>query len=313
MLYFLKMNLEYQNPNFICIGPEKTGTTWLYTILSQHPQFFLPPVKEIRYFWERVFLPEQNLIKRFTDSHWHYFLYQKYLQNRTRFYIRNTKKLLCLEKDILGRLIWDFKYLFFPHTESWYSSLFKSGLNKVTGDITPLYYRLPETEIHQISKSFPNLKIIILLRNPIDRSWSKARMNLCRHRNRKFEEVKKEEFYNFFDEEFNWLPSYIDLIDSWKKYFPSGNVHVNFYDKLVEEPLIFLTDICDFLKVDINKIPDFIRKKISQKVNQGLDISIPTEYLNYLIQLYSNCIEETSTYNKLYPKRWTDNLTNTVT
>ena len=302
------MNSKYQKPHFMCIGPEKTGTTWLYNTLIQHPQLYLPPVKEIRYFWERAFLPDENLIKRFTSSHWHCFAYRKYLQERTKFYAKNINSIFSLDKALWKRLSWDFKYLFFPHTETWYYSLFQDGLNKVIGDIDPLCYRIPESEINHISRMFPDLKIIILIRNPIDRSWSKAKMNLCRNTNLKLEEVKQEEFYDHFEQEFNRLPSYKNLIDLWTKYFPLENVHVNFYDKLADDPFIFLTEICDFLQVDVNQTPDSIRHKLSQRVNQGLEISIPKNYLNYLKKLYSNCIEETFTYNQIYPKRWTGTI-----
>ena len=303
------MNSKIQHPNFLCIGLEKAGTSWLYQNLKQHPQVFLPPVKEIRFFWERFFLSDQNLAKRLTGSHWHYVLFQKYLRNRLRFYLKNGGRLFLMEREILERLIWDLKYLFFPHTERWYSSLFKVEEYKITGDITPLYFQLPEEEIHRISKSFPDLKIIILLRNPIDRAWSKAKMNLCKHRSREFEEVKAEEFYSHFDEVFDNLSSYTALICLWEKYFPQENVHVNFYDKLVQAPLTFLTDICNFLNIEVSHIPDSVRENLSNRVNQGLDISIPKEYLNHLVKLYSNCIEETYRYyelssNEPYPRGW---------
>ena len=37
-------------PDFFVIGPQRTGTTWLYRQLSLHPEVFIPTQKEIRYF-----------------------------------------------------------------------------------------------------------------------------------------------------------------------------------------------------------------------------------------------------------------------
>jgi hypothetical protein len=37
-------------PNFLVIGAEKSGTTWLYDRLRRHPDVFMPKVKEIHYF-----------------------------------------------------------------------------------------------------------------------------------------------------------------------------------------------------------------------------------------------------------------------
>lgn len=36
--------------NFICIGAQKAGTTTLADILSQHPDIYIPPIKETKYF-----------------------------------------------------------------------------------------------------------------------------------------------------------------------------------------------------------------------------------------------------------------------
>lgn len=37
-------------PNFLIIGAEKAGTTWLYDVLRRHPDIFLPDTKELSFF-----------------------------------------------------------------------------------------------------------------------------------------------------------------------------------------------------------------------------------------------------------------------
>src|SRR2546423_15689927 len=37
-------------PDFICIGAQKAGTGWLYEQLRNHPDFWMPPMKELHYF-----------------------------------------------------------------------------------------------------------------------------------------------------------------------------------------------------------------------------------------------------------------------
>ena len=37
-------------PNFICIGAQRAGTTWLYHCLKEHPEVFVPEKKELRFF-----------------------------------------------------------------------------------------------------------------------------------------------------------------------------------------------------------------------------------------------------------------------
>jgi hypothetical protein len=36
-------------PDFLCVGAQKGGTSWLYRQLERHPDFWMPPVKEFHY------------------------------------------------------------------------------------------------------------------------------------------------------------------------------------------------------------------------------------------------------------------------
>src|SRR5438046_9791001 len=37
------------SPDFLCVGAQKAGTSWLYRQLEPHPDFWMPPVKELHY------------------------------------------------------------------------------------------------------------------------------------------------------------------------------------------------------------------------------------------------------------------------
>jgi hypothetical protein len=43
-------------PNFLVIGAQKTGTTWLAKCLGEHPDILVPEVKEVCFF-DRHFTP----------------------------------------------------------------------------------------------------------------------------------------------------------------------------------------------------------------------------------------------------------------
>lgn len=298
-------NLIFHKPDFICIGPEKTGTTWLHKNLQQHPHIFLPYPKEVRYFWEKVFLcPEttDNFWLKFTSSHWHYRSIRRYALVSA---YHNFNNLFHFKfNPLIHRCSWDWKYLFSRHSDTWYNSLFNEEKNIITGDISPLYYRLPEIEIERISQKFPHVKIIILLRNPIDRAWSKAKMNLCVHQKQTFTKVTAEDWYRAFDEEFSYLPSYQTLISNWQKYFSPEQVKVFFYETILDNNWNFLQEICNFIQVDINKFPPSLQQHISKKINAGLKIDIPPQYANYLASLYKNCIQEMCQQYQMYPQQW---------
>ena len=44
------MNARRVLPNFLFIGPDKCGSTWMYEVLRGHPEAFVPKVKDIYYF-----------------------------------------------------------------------------------------------------------------------------------------------------------------------------------------------------------------------------------------------------------------------
>ena len=46
-------------PDFLCIGAQKAGTSWLDVMLRQHPGVFLPPMKEV-HFYDFIYLPEHR-------------------------------------------------------------------------------------------------------------------------------------------------------------------------------------------------------------------------------------------------------------
>lgn len=44
-------------PNFIFIGPDKSGSSWLYNIFKAHPEIFVPEIKDI-YFLTDIMIEE---------------------------------------------------------------------------------------------------------------------------------------------------------------------------------------------------------------------------------------------------------------
>ncbi len=51
-------------PGFIVIGAQKAGTTWLYECLSEHPEVFVPRMKEVHYFIR----PEHDRLSRMANG-----------------------------------------------------------------------------------------------------------------------------------------------------------------------------------------------------------------------------------------------------
>lgn len=112
------MNSKQHKPNFLYIGPPKSGSTWLYEVLAQHPDVFVPVLKDI-YFFDRYFdrgVPwyfkqfkecrEQSAIGEIS----HDYLYSKDACARIAQTLPGVK-LITILRDPTSRAISHFRYL----------------------------------------------------------------------------------------------------------------------------------------------------------------------------------------------------------
>ena len=292
-----------KGPTFICIGPQKTGTTWLYVNLKSHPQVFLPNIKETRYLWERKRYKDNSFFDRLRlssqDFHFreitHFFIQRMYVNG-----INSLKLSLNFNE-----LLWELKYFLFKHTDDLYVYLFSPKKGIITGDISPQYWqKLEENDIRELSTLFPHLKVIILLRNPIERIWSHAKHCLVKYPSplREQKEVSEADFVNFFKK--NSKLGYLTLIYRWRKYFPKNNIHINYFDQLVEDPKVLYEQICTFLNIDFDQ---FTKKKFSDLKNiqnKGVDLEMPDHFAKYLAELNKKQIDELCEHFYPYPQKW---------
>ena len=133
-------------PNFFIVGAANSGTTSLYTCLNQHPQVFLPALKEPHYF-----------------AH----VRPAYEQRYMRTYITE---------------------------ENAYLRLFRRGVEyPAVGEASPSYLFDAEAP-SRIRRVLPNAKIIMLLRDPVERAHSHYLMDVR-------EGVQREQFYRAIEED----------------------------------------------------------------------------------------------------------------
>jgi hypothetical protein len=124
-------------PGFICVGPEKTGSSWLYRNLKWHPEIYLPPINEIRSFYNRYAYPGEGLRDRFSArGDWHVRQYRGFLRKRFRYYLRHPHELLFHWQ----RTKWDLRFLFGSRNDGWYLSLFDPAGERLAGEVSPQYF-----------------------------------------------------------------------------------------------------------------------------------------------------------------------------
>jgi len=232
--------------NFICIGAQKAGTTALTKILSQHEKINFPPIKELHYF---------SNLKKYPSTDFTRLSFFEKLLNESR----RVKKLLILIIIHLFKMnykefLFLIKYTFLPLNNRRYLLFLKKNL--VNGEITPAYFMLKQAEIDKMKKINPNLKIIILLRHPVQRTVSSFYQKY-RH-NPKLHTLKN--FRTFLVSDFNLLrQSYKDTIDLYKKNF--HNVLILSNKQLLNDKINSFNKILTFLEIKMTQDFEKILKK----------------------------------------------------
>jgi hypothetical protein len=144
-------DVDGARPDFLCIGLHKAGTTWLYQQLDSHPDFWMPPIKELHYF-DQLSRVQRKSPPRCRDD-------------RDRRFLESLTSLTAEPRM-------DFEN---------YAQLFAPKGSLLSGDISPNYSTLGSGVIRQVVEYFPNLKVIFLARDPVERLWSHLSMEVHYH------------------------------------------------------------------------------------------------------------------------------------
>lgn len=218
---------EGKGPDFICVGAEKGGTRWLFDQLNHHPDFWMPPIKEIHYFdgvSERRLRKWRRLRDRRSSEH-------------------KLRSLDRRDRDFIQALVW---LQLRGRDLSFYAKLFNPKGDRLSGDITPAYSLLHEEEINRIVASFPRAKIIYLARDPIGRVWSQYSMWMRRRGKGAPQTVQT--LRQFLRTQSAIGHSRIaENVIRWRNATPAGNFGLFFFDDLVVDPVSLRTQIFQFI------------------------------------------------------------------
>lgn len=222
-------------PDFLGIGAQKAGTTWLHANLRGHPQLWLPPIKELHYFDEIYF-----------ESH--------------KLWCRPQRQQKCIE--ILSWYLqhvpepeWDFKFIATISdiavanlNDDWYRGIFGLAAQaQICGEVNPDYFLLRGKGITHLCRLAPDARIIVCLRDPIERNWSHVRMMAT---TRRLEENAAGIETLSSSEGVIERSDYPLLLDRWSRFVDAGRMLVIFMDDIIARPAFVLSQVCDHLGVE---------------------------------------------------------------
>jgi hypothetical protein len=217
-------------PDFCCIGAQKAGTGWLYEQLRSHPDFWMPPLKELHYF-DRLWR-SQRKAERISVA-------RKGARDNRDIRFLDAMESLSARSDI--------------DLES-YAQLFASKGLLLSGDITPGYSLLQDEIIDRIARYFPILKVIFLARDPVERAWSHLSM-WVRHKSIKpFDMTDVDEVTrNLLRPEVLVRSHPSKIVARWRRYVRPELFRVYFFDDLERNPIELRRSILGFLGADPEK------------------------------------------------------------
>lgn len=265
-----KIYQRERQPDFIIIGVQKCGTTSLYSYLNHHPQVVHPEKKELHFF-------DLNFHKGVDWYREQFPTFAKYVSPQSEQAIANEG----------GNFINGF----------------------MTGESSPYYifHPLVPQRIYQL---FPQVKLIVLLRDPIARAIS--------HYNHEvrlgaeylsFEEaialeefrlkgetekiLDRETYYSFNHQHYSYLSrgAYIEQLTTWMTLFPREQFLILKSEAFYDNPAVIVNEVFEFLNLPSHKLSKY------DKLNAGyypeMEINEATQrQLEAYFQPYNQKLEE---------------------
>lgn len=257
-------------PDFLIIGAQKAGTTWLYRNFNKHPEIWMPKEKELHYFDEkmqsRLSLYERLRGDSAQAQRWRRQVSRQFKQYSNNNYTRDG-------------LLWDLNYFLRRPTDRWYRSLFKQGRGHITGEATPNYSILKRETVQRVYEVAPDAKIIFMVRNPIERVWSHALMSASVGGS--WRDKSDEYFYEQFDSTNSRIfTDYLGTVRTWNSVYPAENIFVGYMEDVSLYPDRLLDSLYAFLGATPSSNPGTIRRKIHSRDVDTMPVSMARRIAN---------------------------------
>ncbi len=236
-------------PDFLIVGPQRTGTTWLHAVLREHPEVFLSEPKEIFYF-SRLKTPELDKFES-ADLDW----YLRFFDEKFAYWV--YKQAMALRRH--GR---------FYRARS-------------RGEATASYAAIDPDVIEEIVVLKPDVKVIMMVRNPVERAWSHAKKDLSRNRSRPLGEVAESEFHEFFRDDYQLrCANYDRCIENWSAHLRPGHLLVGRFEDVANRPRELFLEACRF--IGVSDSDRYVPESVAEVINTTAQSPVPEKHRLYL-------------------------------
>lgn len=266
-------------PDFLVVGAQRSGTTWLHRLLQRHPELWLPPIKELHYF--------DNLAatRNWLDP-----------KERRRWGRKLRPRALLLDP-------WERRFWFGRRSDAWYMDLFRKAQARglIAGEITPAYASLDEEVLRRIRDMNPRIKLAFIMRDPLDRAWSavnnakkKGRFGTGLTLDAALAKVRSPRFAA--------RSAYTDTIKRLEKVFSPNQLHLCFFDELRDAPENLARRLFLFLGAEAGDVQPYLPP---QAVNaSSAKQPMPDDFAREVVRDYYPMVRDLCARFDGPPQRW---------
>lgn len=207
-----------------------------------------------------------------------------------------------------------------------YSRQFAPGIGKIKGEVCGAYSFMPRERIRSMRRLIPDARLVLLMRNPIDRAWSQACMQLLTQSGRTLDQVGEDEMRAFLSSDFVvHAGRYSAMLDHWLGVYPREQLYLGLYDDIAARPEALMREVLCHIgascAVDWSRLPlhetilppagaQFAHcdpgRGVTVSGYRSTDKRMPQYYRAFLRDQYRGEIETLATRYALPVRRWLD-------
>jgi len=291
--------MNNNRPTFLGIGAHKAGTSWLYEQLNRHPEVYMTPKKEIHFFDRSPSYLSPNMLAESSPILRPFTLESEDFKQMIIDTMRMAKYALTGD---LEQADWYRKWLFGYYDEDWYSSLFPhSDKYKAYGEISPAYSMLTSEDVARIKALNPDMKLLLMLRDPIDRVWSNIRFGADKDRLDVDLASPENIIETLKQPNVAMRGDYERTLNTYLEHFDSSQVLICFYEAIKHDPTGLMAGVTDFLGIS-----PFAKGTINhtKRVNASKPRPMPRLVKDYLLDTYASKVKRMATTLGSYANIW---------
>ena len=272
----------------LCVGAQKTGTTWLHSQLKEHPQIGFSDVKEVHYF-NTIHNGSILLTTRKVS-------YIKKLIENNRFALENYFTKLSQGKPVDKGI----QKLLSPVDDDWYINHLKTD-KKYAADFTPEYALLPDAGFENIKKVSKQQKVIFIMRDPISRAKSAIQYYFQTH-NLDINTATDSFIMEVANKSFILnMSRYQDTVEKVDSYFKKEDVLYMFFEEIMEDKKSKLVEVSNFLDLEVENISE---ENLEKRVNTSKKYQFNEVVESFLIENLSETYKFIENKFGYLPDKW---------